>query len=492
MSSTNADSPAAADSRDDEARRLAALHALALLDSQPEREFDAVVALAAQMLDAPTALLTLIDRDRQWIKAAQGFPGRETPRSVAFCDHTIRSGEPMIIADARDDVRFADNPLVTGDTAVRFYAGAPIHAVDSRGERHAIGAICVLDTAPRILGEDGRRALMHLATLAEATIAARTAANRAIEIVTTAERQATILSRQDRIFRQAERMAAIGSWRVSLPDRAVHWSDGVYHIHDLAVGDMPSVAAALDFYPSLARDQVAAALERAVDPGESFDLEVDLRTAKGVLRRVRMLGEREMVDGVPVALVGVFQDVTERHALETRLRRSADTDSLTGLANRASFERALEAAMARAHAHGAPLLLALIDLDGFKVINDTLGHTAGDDVLRDVGRSLRAPWLKNSIAARLGGDEFAVIVEDPHLAAAPAALTARLEGALCVPVQANGLALVSAGTVGVATFDREFTGVRDFVHHADTMLYASKRARVGDRRRRSTDRRDAA
>ncbi len=469
--------------RRDEARRLATLNALVLLDTEPEREFDALVALAAQMLNTPTALLTLIDRDRQWIKAAEGFEGREMPRSIAFCDHTIRGTEPMIVDDATQDSRFVDNPLVTGDLHVRFYAGAPIHAIDAQGERQAIGALCVVDNMPRSLNADGRRALLHLATLAEATIAARAAAHQAIAIATTADRQASTLARQDRIFRQAERMAAIGSWRLAFPDNMVAWSDGVYRIHGLPVGAMPSMDEAMEFYPPDARATVSAAIEAAIETGTPVDLEVDFRTAQDAPRRVRVLGEIEVIDGVPVALVGVFQDVTERHALETQLRHSAETDSLTGLVNRAAFDRELEVAMARAQTKGTPLLLALIDLDGFKAINDTLGHTAGDDVLRGVGRSLRASWLKGSMAARLGGDEFAVIVDDDGLTANPAWLRARLEESLCVPVEAGGLSLVSAGTVGIAAFDHECRSIRDFVHRADTVLYATKRARVGERRR---------
>ncbi len=474
----------------DEARRLAALHALALLDSEPEREFDALVALAAQMLNVPTALLTLIDRDRQWIKAAEGFEDREMPRSIAFCDHTIRGTEPMVVDDARDDVRFADNPLVT-DKGVRFYAGAPIHAIDASGERHAIGALCVIDDTPRSLNVEGRRALVHLATLAETTIAARATAHQAIEIAMTADRQASALARQDRIFRQAERMAAIGSWRLTVADQRMEWSDGVYRIHELPIGALPQMEDALDFYPPHARPHIADCLAQASEHGVPFDIETDFLTARRVERRVRILGEVEIVDDKPFALVGVFQDITDRHALETRLRRSADTDSLTGLANRAAFERALSKAMTNARETGAPLLLALIDMDGFKAINDTLGHNAGDDVLRGVGRSLQAPWLGGSIGARLGGDEFAVIVDDPHLAANPTRLRTALEEALCVPVQADGLQMVGAGTVGIAAFETDDRSIRDFVHRADTILYAAKRTRVGERRRR-TDRRDAA
>jgi diguanylate cyclase (GGDEF)-like protein/PAS domain S-box-containing protein len=467
----------------DEARRLAALHALSLLDSEPEREFDALVALAAEMLDCPTALLTLVDSDRLWIKAASDGERGEICRDVGMCEYTIRGTAPLIIDDLASDPRFASNPLVMPADGVRFYAGMPVYAITSTGERHAIGAICVLDSVPRCLNDSGRAALAHLATLAEAMIAARTAARQAIEIATTADRQAATLARQDRIFRQAERMAAMGSWRVTLADAKLEWSEGVYHIHGLPVGEMPDLPVAMDFYPPHARDTVTTTLDETAQTGASFDIEVDFKTAQGEQRRVRVLGECETVDGKPVALVGVFQDVTERYALELTLRRSADTDSLTGIANRAAFDRALEAAMTRAHAQDAPLLLALLDLDGFKAINDTLGHTAGDDVLRGVGRVLQAPWLNGSFAARLGGDEFAVLLEDPSLTATPSQICTRLQDELRFPIAMNGLAMVSAGTVGIATLEPDCHSPRDFVHRADTILYKAKRARIGERRR---------
>lgn len=474
----------------DETRRVAALHALALLDGEPEREFDALVALAAEMLDCPTAMLTLVDSDRLWIRATNAGELGDIRRDVSMCDHTIRGDGPMVIEDLAGDPRFERNPLVMAADGLRFYAGAPIHAIDGRGERHAIGALCVVDQVPRSLNDAGRRALVHLATLAETTIAARAAAHRAISIATIADRQATALARQDRIFRQAERMAAFGSWRMSLTDDHLEWSDGVYRIHGLQVGDLPPVPHAMDFYPPHARAEVTAGLALTVETGMPLDMEVDFTTAQGESRRVRVMGEREGSEGSPVALVGVFQDVTERHALEVTLRRSADTDSLTEIANRAAFERALEAAIARAHAQETPLLLALVDLDGFKAINDTLGHTAGDDVLRGVGRVLQSPWLKGSFGARLGGDEFAVIIEDPTLAATSSEVCTRLEEALRFPVALNGLAMVSAGTVGIAALEPDCHTTRDFVHRADTILYRAKRARVGERRR--TDRRSAA
>jgi diguanylate cyclase (GGDEF)-like protein len=463
-------------------QRLATLHSLDLLDTAPEQEFDALVALAAQMLGCPMALLTLIDRDRQWIKAGTPNDIQNLPRDMAFCDHTIRGTTPMVIDDAAADARFAANPLTRSNT-VRFYAGMPIHATDGDGHRQPVGALCVTDTTPRSLNDAGRAALLHLASLAEALIAARQTALEAVRLATASQQLSTDLVRHDRIFRQAERMARIGSWRYSIDDARLDWSEGVFAIYERPIGPTPSLDEAMAPFPPEAREVVQAEFERAIATGSSFDIEVDFCARPGQPRRVRSMAEADVVDGHTVAMVGVFQDITERHALELKLRHSADTDALTGIANRAAFDRQLARAMDRACSEERPLLLALIDLDGFKAINDTLGHSAGDDVLRRVGQVLTAPWLAGCTAARIGGDEFALIVEDTLLVHAPDQLARRLEEALQWQVTAKGLILVSAGTVGIAALGEDCHSARDFTHRADTILYAAKRSRTGERRR---------
>lgn len=467
-----------------ESDRLAALHALAMLDSDPEGEFDALVALASELLGCATAMLNLVDRDRVWIKASTTPGPREFPRDIAFCDTTITNDEMTVIDDTLADERFRDSVLVT-ETGVRFYAGAPVHVPDNNGVRRAIGTLCVVDQTPRVADRRILSVLAHLATLTEALLEARRTALKAIHIATTGEEMVTKLARQDHIFRQTEQIAMIGSWRLAVDDSVLEWSDNVYRIHGLPVGEKPKLDEALTFYPPRERDRIAAMLEQAMTTGESFAMETDFVTADGKLRRVRSMGDAEMVDGRVVAMIGVFQDITDRHALETKLRRSADTDALTGVANRAAFDRELQAAMDDARVTGAPLHLALIDLDGFKAINDTLGHGAGDDVLRMTGAMLSEPWLRGSVAARIGGDEFALIVTDPVLLRDPETLRERVEAALCLPVEANGVTMTSSGSVGIAAFDDDCHSLRDFARRADVILYEAKRARVGSRPRRA-------
>ena len=148
---------------DNEAQRIAALHELAILDTEPEERFDRLTRLAAAIFDVPVVLISLIDRDRQWFKSALGVDVRETPRDRAFCAHTILGDDALIVPDALIDDRFADNPFVTGDTRVRFYAGRPLKGSD--GSR--LGTLCLIDTQPRELDDRKRGALKDLTALVQ-------------------------------------------------------------------------------------------------------------------------------------------------------------------------------------------------------------------------------------------------------------------------------------------------------------------------------------
>ena len=153
-----------------EARRQAALDALRITDSLPEPAYEAIVKLAAILCGTPISLISLITRDRQWFKARVGLEAEETPRSMAFCNHAIASrGETMEVGDASIDPRFQDNPLVTGDPNIRFYAGHPL--VDSQG--HALGTVCVIDQVPRSLDDTQREGLAALADVVSGLLEAR-------------------------------------------------------------------------------------------------------------------------------------------------------------------------------------------------------------------------------------------------------------------------------------------------------------------------------
>ena len=156
---------------EDEDERQASVERLGLLDTPEEERFDRHARIAAAALDAPIALVTLIDGDRQWYKSHFGFAFSETSRDVGFCSHAILEDDPLVVNDALQDDRFADNPVVVGDPHVRFYAGVPLHSAD--GAR--VGAFCIVDMKPRRLSVAQLRMLKDIARLVEEELDPRVA-----------------------------------------------------------------------------------------------------------------------------------------------------------------------------------------------------------------------------------------------------------------------------------------------------------------------------
>lgn len=151
----------------DETQRLRCLTTLCILDTLPEERFDRITRLACRAFGFPIALVSLVDRERQWFKSKQGLDACETGRDISFCGHTILHDGPLIVRDALQDDRFRDNPLVTGAPHIRFYAGQPIHGPD--GSR--IGTLCLIDRQPREFGAEDARVLADLAAMVDRELA---------------------------------------------------------------------------------------------------------------------------------------------------------------------------------------------------------------------------------------------------------------------------------------------------------------------------------
>ena len=161
--------PDAVTTTPDERARIAALHRYQILDTGPERGFDDLTMLASHICGTPMALITLVDADRQWFKSRVGISMAETARAISFCTHAIQHRDIFIVPDARHDERFGENPFVTGETAIRFYAGAPLVTPDG----HALGTLCVLDKVARTLSREQLEALSALCRQAEGQLELR-------------------------------------------------------------------------------------------------------------------------------------------------------------------------------------------------------------------------------------------------------------------------------------------------------------------------------
>jgi diguanylate cyclase (GGDEF)-like protein len=148
--------------------RLSTLRTLRLLDTPAEERFDRLTRLARRLFDVPIALVSLLDENRQWFKSCAGLGVRETGRDISFCGHAIMHDDVFMIPDARTDARFHDNPLVTGEPGIRFYAGQPLTVPNGS----KLGTLCLIDTRPRELDGESVGLLRDLAHIAEQEIAA--------------------------------------------------------------------------------------------------------------------------------------------------------------------------------------------------------------------------------------------------------------------------------------------------------------------------------
>ena len=158
----------APDTPANEKERLKTLRSTDILDTDPEERFDRLTRMAQRVFGVSIALVSLVDENRQWFKSKVGLDACETGRDISFCGHAILGSDIFVIEDALEDERFADNPLVTGEPKIRFYAGAPLRYLDG----NKLGTLCIIDQEPRIMDEEDCTLLRDLAEMAEGELSA--------------------------------------------------------------------------------------------------------------------------------------------------------------------------------------------------------------------------------------------------------------------------------------------------------------------------------
>jgi diguanylate cyclase (GGDEF)-like protein len=449
--------------------RLAALQRYDILDTPSEESFEVFPELVVQAIGVPSAVISFVDSQRQWFKARINIVGQETSRDIAFCAHAILCDRPMVITDATKDPRFSDNPLVTSEGGLRFYAGAPIRTADG----FSIGVLCAIDSSPRDLSAAESATLQSLAGLVADQLELRLTNKRLVAEL--AERERT-----ERRWREASEELALSN---------LHFDAAINNIlHGLCMVDpdgrlVVSNARFAEIY-GLHMDQTK--------PGTPTQEIATACLARGTLAAECLTGPstaeselHQLLDGRIVSVrrqqlsnggwMTTHEDITERHHGESKLAYMARHDLLTGLLNRAAFSERIEEAEARLRRWGELFSVVLLDLDRFKQINDTLGHPAGDVLLREAALRLKGCVRETDVLARFGGDEFAVMLtraadqRDEAIAFANRIIRSFVE-----PFEIEGQKITISASLGITFAPGHGFGADELIKNADLALYQAK------------------
>ena len=429
-----------------ETERLAALRSYRVTDATPDASLDRIVRLAASSLGMPMAWISFIDQDSQWLQARVGVDATRMARDGSLGAQTIRSDAVLVVNEPRHD------PLPACLADVRFYAGAPLVTRDG----HRLGALCVLDTVPHdaFSASDAER-LAAFAVLAmdhldlrrsEAARSASAGFARATEYSFIAIDGAGVIT-----FANPAAEALFGYAPDDMPGRLIDViiPEPFREAHKaglarIAAGNPSKLAGRTIELSALRRD------------GTTFPMEfsMSLWQDRGV-----------------VGIGAIVRDISEWRERDAKLVKMAHHDKLTGLHNRALFDETLLARLAT----GEHATVMLLDLDGFKEVNDSLGHAIGDTLLQAVAVRLPSCVAAETTVARFGGDEFALLmpgIGDPLKAEACAA---GILEAFQAPFHVSGHTFHVGLSIGAAIGGGPETTCDELIADADLALYQAKR-----------------
>jgi diguanylate cyclase (GGDEF)-like protein/PAS domain S-box-containing protein len=466
---------------ENEAADLRALWTRELLDSQPELECEELVQLAAAICGTPIGLVTLLDERNQWFRASPDLKMGETPREVAFCAHAIRQNGLFVVKDSLMDARFASNPLVNGDPAIRFYAGVALYAK----EGNPLGTLCVIDTAPRILAAEQAHALEVLGRQVSVRLESIVQRYALQQALNEKDKASAGLRASEELFRAFMNASPFLSYikdaagRLLFYNRSFAQRFGVTEYAWLGRTDEQL------WSRSLTKSVRTHDLE-VMAGGRMVETEEQIRASDGTISSLRSFKFPCHDSAGNMLLAGVAVDVSaevahkaelERYHRDLeeandQLRKLAVTDELTGLRNRRSFEERLVMEFSMARRRKRELSVLLIDVDNFKQINDRWGHAAGDEVLRRLGMVLRTTVRLPDLPARYGGEEFVVLLPESGEESAMG-LARRVMQRVATEDWENEPLTIS---VGMAAMNESLENGFQLVELADEALYAAKRA----------------
>jgi len=453
-----------------EADRLAFLKRIQILDTEREQFYDDFVTLAAAICEVPIAMISLVDKERQWFKSKMGVEGQETPRECSFCTHTILGSEPMIIEDATQDPRVADSVLVTGDLHFRFYAGVPVTI-----HGYPMGALCVVDTEPRSLSKAQEASLVVLARQLSQCLESRLEQMRLEEAKTLQEDEESNLELARRRFEDLFQNMAVACYTTDHEGTIFEFNQQAEELFGCKAWEIFGKVDTDHFV--LDEDKIKAIkLRTKVVRGQ---------TVQGQERKVRALNREEiwtLFSARPLindqnsvtGIINVYHDIAARKKMESELsdmnlalESLASTDALTEIPNRRWITDYLDSQFADEENMVSVILL---DVDSFKSYNDDFGHPAGDQVLRAVGKLMEGTCRGGDRVGRYGGEEFIVVLPNTGLNEA-GIVAERMRKAIENHVWE---AREVTASFGVACRDSSTTNVGQLVSVADIRLYSAK------------------
>ena len=438
-----------------ESARLNALADYGLDQEQMLQSLDPVVRIASRMFDMPVAAVNMIGSDHVFFAASVGVGDVDMRRDVSFCAHAITQSDVMVVPDATLDERFHDNPLVVGEANLRFYAGVPLLSPDGL----ALGALCVIDDRPHSdFSQEDRQRLLELAKMAADRLELRR-----IEVSTERSRP------------PFHEYAGSSSSAVIWFDeqlQIIEWNNAAAEVSGYKLEDKNALQFDL-LLPERERAHFRALITQAID-AYSLD-QINIPTEVTGLRKdgsefrfsFALFGWR---DGGHMKFEAVLKDLSAQQREEEALRQQANIDGLTGLANRGKFYRSVEEILISP----APATVLMIDLDGFKDVNDTLGHTLGDAILCEVANRLSQLVSSEDLVARIGGDEFAILLANVTDAATAMHVADAVLAAIAQPINVDGNEVRVAASCGVALAPTQAQEALELVGNADLALFKAK------------------
>ncbi|MCE4224032.1 diguanylate cyclase [Methylobacterium sp. C25] len=418
------------------------------------------------------AQLRLMDDEDGPIELSAGAPIAWAVSAAVHRLQRLAATETVIVPDVD---READLPGETRDgPRIRFFAGIPL--LSDKGK--VFGVLSLYHSNPRWLTNAHVRAFEDLAAELAPLAQCRRDAVTIARLKHRIERQAETFARSRDTFERAAIGARVGLWECALHDESLTWSGQVYDMFGIARGSRLVRQQSLECYASASRGLLERIRREALERRQGFQLDAEINATSGASRWIRISASVDCRGERPIRLFGMKQDITEQKLLLDQTRFLAQRDAMTGLANRTQFEERF--ATLSGDLAGQPPIeaLILVDLDGFKQVNDGYGHAAGDACLKESALRLSAICAQAELVARIGGDEFAILLGPTFERDAIDALGQEIVAALGQPMAGVGLVLQVGASVGIAHVDPPCTP-SDLFTQADIALYAAKAAGRG-------------